>query len=126
MKKIDLFRNSPSKKIAMIILSGFLVSSANYTPPYLKPCQAPTPPTPQIEPMTAGYNYPARIEPARPWNIFAEMSFNYWQPLQENMELGQLGSGEMTKTTVSGLTTTFVATSDSFRAINMNFDFKPG
>lgn len=77
-------------------------------------------------PTIAAYNYPARIETQRPWNVFTEFSFNYWQPSQENMEVGELDKGTTESIATSGGKTTSIATSDSFKSIKMDFDFKPG
>ncbi|PIR08961.1 hypothetical protein COV53_00235, partial [Candidatus Gottesmanbacteria bacterium CG11_big_fil_rev_8_21_14_0_20_37_11] len=38
--------------------------------------------------LNAAYNYSARIDTRNPYNIFFDASFVYWQPIQENMELG--------------------------------------
>lgn len=52
--------------------------------------------------ITPGYNAPSRIEVDRSYDLFTTASFIYWQPVQENMELGivanttdptELGSG---------------------------------
>ena len=34
-------------------------------------------------PIDAAYNYPAQIETRGPWNIYADVCFNYWQPLKK-------------------------------------------
>jgi hypothetical protein len=64
-------------------------------------CPQPTPPTQLCEKkpapccpawpvpvLNAAYNYPAEIKTQSPWDIFFTASFIYWQPTQENMELG--------------------------------------
>jgi hypothetical protein len=38
--------------------------------------------------MTAGYSAPARIDLRGSYDFFAQGSFTYWQPMQDNMELG--------------------------------------
>jgi len=93
--------------------------------PCPKPCPQPCPPTqicPDQDPccpawptpvLNAAYNYPARIQTRCPWDFFAHASFIYWQPLQENMELGFV-----TDTT----STMFL----DGRFVNMDFDYKPG
>ena len=77
------------------------------------------------EQVDGGYNYPARIDTC-PWNVYAEVSFNYWQPCQENMELGIFNNAESSSVEISGITITSVKTSDSLRYIDMDFSFKPG
>ncbi len=92
--------------------------------PCPKPCPQPCPPT-QVcttDPccpawptpvLNAAYNYPARIQTRCPWDFYADLSFIYWQPIQENMELGLANK-------------TAVATGIDASVINMDFDFKPG
>jgi hypothetical protein len=69
--------------------------------------------------LNAAYNYPARIQTRCPWDIFADASFIYWQPIQENLEIGiantlpASGAGVLT-TGVNG------------NVINMDFNYKPG
>lgn len=77
-------------------------------------------------PLIPAYNYPVRCEQRCPYDIYTELSFNYWQPIQENMEVGLLNNGASTKISASGLTITNVSSSDSHRDVNMDFDFKPG
>lgn len=92
--------------------------------PCPKPCPQPCPPTQMCpsEPkaccppwstpvLNAAYNYPARIQTRCPWDMFADISFIFWQPTQENMEIGFANANT---TTVDG------------RFINMDFNFKPG
>ncbi len=69
------------------------------------PCPQPCPPT-QLCPaqptaccpawpvpvLNAAYNYPARTQTRCPWDIFVDASFIYWQPLEENLELGIVGN----------------------------------
>lgn len=93
------------------------------------PCPQPCPPTQMCPPpaapaccppwpvpvLNAAYNYPARTMTRCPWDVYFDASFIYWQPNQENMELGVYNK------TASG----FASGIDS-RAINMTFDYKPG
>jgi hypothetical protein len=93
--------------------------------PCPKPCPQPCPPT-QVCPqdpccptwptpvLNAAYNYPARIQTRCPWDFYADATFIYWQPIQENMELG------LSDATVSP------ATAVNANVINMSFDYKPG
>lgn len=92
------------------------------------PCPQPCPPT-QICPtacpdpccppwptpvLYAAYNYPARILTRCPCNVFIDMSFIYWQPSEDNLELGAVNNVGGTAGTVSG------------NVVDMDFDFKPG
>lgn len=67
---------------------------------------------PEPEPMclSAGYNAPYYLDLCNSWSFYTAANFTYWQPSQENMELG--------------LTQTLTSTEYNF--IRMNFDFKPG
>ena len=80
----------------------------------------------ECPPLVPAYNYPARCAPLCSYDMYAELSFNYWQPIQENMEVGLLNNGSSTQISATGLTITNVSSSDSVREINMDFDFKPG
>lgn len=80
--------------------------------PYTAPCQE--------------SNCPDWIETECPCNIYTEISFNYWQPIQENMELGLFDKGMLQNISTAGGAITSVATSNSFKSIKMDFDFKPG
>lgn len=70
----------------------FVVFSAIMT---LHPLQAQqkrtcTPPKcqPSPPPVQSGYVTPAAIDLCEAWDVYASASFTYWQPMQENMELG--------------------------------------
>lgn len=65
--------------------------------------------------LMAGYNAPARIDVRGSWDIYADASFIYWQPTQENMELG------ITNTHATAATTGIQG-----NVVNMDFSFKPG
>lgn len=66
--------------------------------------------------MMAAYNAPARIDVRGAWDFYATGSFIYWQPRQENLELGQT-----TQITTVGSTVTTLN-----HIINMEFEYKPG
>lgn len=103
--------------------------------PCAPPCPQPCPPT-QICPeacpdpccppwpvpvLNAAYNYPAMVKTRCPWNVYLDASFIYWQPLEENLELGFLNS------TSAPFTTPFTSGSPiNATSIKMDFDFKPG
>lgn len=82
------------------------------------PCPAPEPKCPPcnvpVAPTMAAYNAPARVDVCGSWDVFASASFTYWQPVQDNMELGVVND-----TAVSG-------TGFNGNVINSNFDYKPG
>jgi hypothetical protein len=110
----------------LVAASVFAQDNAKCAPkdsckPCPKPCPQPNPPTqlcpaPQspccppwpVPVLNAAYNYPARITTRCPWDVSFDASFIYWQPIQENMELGvNVNAGSDT-------------------VINMDFDYKPG
>lgn len=66
----------------------------------------------QDQPMM-GYNAPCRIAIDRSYDFFVSASFTYWQPTQENMELGVVS-----KTTSSDLV--------HGKTADLDFDYKPG
>ncbi|MES2274356.1 MAG: Lpg1974 family pore-forming outer membrane protein [Chlamydiota bacterium] len=67
-------------------------------------------------PTICAYNAPARIDTRCSWDVWADASFIYWQPIEENLELGILNSTALP--TVEGVQGGF---------INMkNNRYKPG
>ncbi len=70
--------------------------------------------------MMAAYNAPARIDVRGAWDFYATGSFIYWQPQQENMELGI----SVPNNGLNLVDTSVVANPGS--VINMSFDYKPG
>ncbi|HSX13825.1 MAG TPA: Lpg1974 family pore-forming outer membrane protein [Chlamydiales bacterium] len=75
------------------------------------------PPKPCCEEMPklqlpCAYNAPARIEVKCPWDLYVSASFTYWQPIQNNMEIGVIA-------TASGLAI-------DGHVKNFNADFEPG
>ena len=77
----------------------------NCPPPCSKVCPDPLP-----EPTTPAYNAPDGINTRCSWDVFASGSFIYWQPLQENMDLGFVNSEEHEYGPI----------------FNMEFRYKPG
>ncbi len=71
------------------------------------------------------YNSPARIETS-PANVYTELSFNYWQTSQDNMELGLFNDGRISNTFTSGGTITSITSTDSTHYLDMDFGFNPG
>lgn len=65
--------------------------------------------------LNAAYNYPGRTQTRCPWDLFFDVSFIYWQPIQENMELG------IVDTIAPGATTSI-----NGGVVEMDFDYKPG
>ena len=67
--------------------------------------------------MMAGYNAPARIDVRCSWDVYATGSFLYWQPTEENLELGISNSTPYADIEDDGI---------AGNVIDMNFKFKPG
>ncbi len=82
--------------------------SSNCCPPKPKCCEE----MKQIQ-LMAGYNAPSRIEVRGCWDVYASGSFTYWQPCQDNMELG----------IVMDRTLDLVHRG---RIVNADFGYKPG
>ncbi len=64
--------------------------------------------------MAAAYNAPARIDVRGSWDLFASASYLYWQPSEENLELGISNASSSNALPISG------------NVVNMNFQFKSG
>ncbi len=64
--------------------------------------------------MMAGYNASCRIEVQNPYDFFASVSFTYWQPIQENMELGVVNDSSNALDLVNG------------DEIDLDHKYKPG
>lgn len=64
--------------------------------------------------MMPAYNAPARIDVRGSWDVYASGAFTYWQPIQDNMELGfvdnQTGGANLLNANI----------------VNFDFDYKPG
>ncbi|HSX11387.1 MAG TPA: Lpg1974 family pore-forming outer membrane protein [Chlamydiales bacterium] len=67
--------------------------------------------------LPAVYNASSRIDVNRCWNVYADGSFIYWQPQQENMELGISSTILEAEIASHGLQGSF---------IGENFQYKPG
>jgi hypothetical protein len=65
--------------------------------------------------MTAAYNASARIDVRGSWDLYTTGSFIYWQPREENLELG-----------IANTTSIISPLSIDGRVINMDFHYKPG
>jgi hypothetical protein len=65
--------------------------------------------------MMAGYNASSRTEVRGSWDVYALGAFTYWQPMQDNMELGIVSDQ-------TGLSTS--AVDGNF--VNSHFGYKPG
>ncbi|HSX11386.1 MAG TPA: Lpg1974 family pore-forming outer membrane protein [Chlamydiales bacterium] len=68
-------------------------------------------------PLKAGYNAPARIDVKRCWDIYADCSFIYWQPEQEDMALGVSNTQLLPDIEFNGI---------RGNLIDENFQYKPG
>lgn len=64
--------------------------------------------------LVAGYNAPARIDVRGSWDIYANGAFTFWQPMQENMELGIVSSQANPVYAING------------KIVNPKFHYKPG
>ncbi len=81
------------------------------------PCCPPWP----VPVLNAAYNFPAGIKTRCPWNVYFDAGFIYWQPLEDNLELGFINRN------TAPFTTPFLVTSPlNAKSIKMDFDFKPG
>jgi hypothetical protein len=67
--------------------------------------------------MMAGYNAPARIDVRNTWDVFFTGSFIYWQPTEENLEVGISNVTPLANLGTDGM---------NGNVIDMNFRFKPG
>lgn len=65
--------------------------------------------------MTSGYNATARVDVRGSWDIYTTGSYIFWQPREENLELG-----------IFNKTDTTTELSIDGRVINMNFRYKSG
>ncbi len=117
--------------LASVFAAASVFAKAPQQCPPSKSCPQPTPPT-QMCPadpccpawptpvLNAAYNYPARIQTRCPWDVYFDASFIFWQPSEDNLEIGFANttarSGE-TFTNTDGINGNFV---------NMDFNFKPG
>ncbi len=70
--------------------------------------------------MMAAYNATARIDVRGSWDFYVTGSFLYWQPIQENMELGIATSSTTATSLVVG------TTENPGNVINAKFSYKPG
>jgi hypothetical protein len=73
-------------------------------------------------PGMPGYNAPSLIKVCGGWDFFASASFIYWQPIQDNMEVGLTNINPLATTALGAGTNQ--STEGSF--IQMNFSYKPG
>lgn len=64
--------------------------------------------------MAAAYNAPARIDVRGSWDLYVSGSYIYWQPSQENLELGISNASSANQLPING------------NAVNLNFKFKSG
>jgi hypothetical protein len=78
----------------------------------------------------AAYNAPARVDVRGAWDIYADASFIYWQPLQDNMEIAISTNGTSSTfgTTAAPVANTLVNLNPSFEpgfqvGLGMNFDW---
>lgn len=119
---MNLFAKTGSWVVALLVVAAAPVFGQNKTVADSKCCPAPAdkccPPKKVCEEvkkiqLSCAYNAPARIEVRGCWDVYASASFTYWQPIQDNMELGVV-----TTTNADGSTDGIVE--------NFNANFKPG
>jgi hypothetical protein len=75
--------------------------------------QTQQPSAPKIQQMQSGYNAPAGVEVMNPYSFYLMGGFTYWQPMQENMELGIVSSPDSVKIIDGSVT-------------NLGFQYAPG
>jgi len=80
-------------------------------------CEKVCPPVCPIQ-LIPAYNHPARTETRCPWDVDVFASFIYWEPLEENLELGIVNT-----TTETALGSTAGVQG---RVVETDFKFKPG
>lgn len=64
--------------------------------------------------LTPGYNAPSRTAVQRCWDVYSTASFIYWNPTQENMELGIVSNTSNASYAVNG------------NIVNLDFKYQPG
>jgi len=90
-------------------------------------CCQPKPCPPWPEPnLIPAYNHSARVETSHPWDVWGEASFIYWQPVQENMDVGLVLEPHSLPVTYVRVAPFTVGPTTSFSALDMDFKFKPG
>ncbi len=90
-------------------------------PPCPNPCCPPWP----VPVLNAAYNYPAVVRTRCPWDVYFDASFIYWQPIQENMELG-LANFTVPAAGPGTPVVSFVTPGINGSMIGMDFNYKPG
>lgn len=78
------------------------------------PCPIKLPPPCEQTPDISAYNAPSRTHVCNCWGIVTSASFIYWQPIQENMELGIVTDSTNPLDLVNG------------HVVNLDFKYKPG
>lgn len=93
-------------------------------------CRTPKAPDPMPAPTMAAYNAPSRIDVRGAWDIYADASFIYWQPLQDNMEyaIATTGTSTMFGTTSAPVSNTVQNLNPNYKpgfqvGLGMNFDY---
>lgn len=64
--------------------------------------------------LSAGYNAPARIEVRGSWDLYLAGSYIYWQPSEENLELGISNASSTVALPING------------NVVDLNFKYKSG
>lgn len=105
-------------RLRMILSLAALLISATSLPATVKGCR----PINSFEQghelrqsqMAAAYNAPARIDVRGSWDLYVSASYIYWQPSEENLELGISNASSGNALPING------------NAVNLNFKYKSG
>ena len=65
--------------------------------------------------LSAGYNASARIEVRGSWDVYTAVNGLYWQPLEDNLDLGIFSTSSTNQLPITG-----------GDVIGMDFDYSPG
>ena len=106
-KKMSLFEKTNPLIAVSLLAVASLVGQNNQMPS--SNCSRPAAPS-----MSAGCKPPTGPDASGSWDVFTEASFIFWNPSQENMELGIVSNTSNALYTVHGNT------------VNLDFDYKPG
>jgi hypothetical protein len=122
-KMLKILTKTKPWMVASLLVASSAFGQQDRCQPQTKPCEQPKPcakpacPCPEPKPILhPEYNAPARFETRCGWDFYADASFIYWQPIQENMELGIANTNILNPGTV-GITG---------NVIEMDFSYKPG
>ncbi len=98
------------RKILLICLATGCLFSQDCCPSWKEPT------------LNAGYNLPANIDTCGSWDLWADASFLYWMPIEENIDPSAVINSESSVI----LPLPSVPVSSNFTILNMDYKFKPG